>query len=362
MPFPSKRKLQSRAGVGEWRKKTQLNAPRPCDSEQPAFAESAISEIPEAAHLPPPAPHLPADSDSKETQINSDEQLPSGTSGDGCEGGMPGVWPEWSEVEDELQESETEEEQVAQIIGQPAAGWTETESLLGGGRILSENTRAIWARQDRAKRAAKVAGEKASSLLSTYGDISRFFITSASASQPELPPNFIPPNFDRSEGCDGNVGNDITGDIFQLEVWVRRNKPDLQSQWGQRIDSVLRLLRMQQARWKEEEELSLVEDSVKISEWKRSKRVEKRVEYFLLLFLLLFRPSTRLYKQCLLSVISAFSFHIPPAVARVFHFCPFTPQQPHCLLDYTMHTPVPHFNSQMHFFSTPSLTGALFNR
>ena len=148
--------------MGEWRKKTQLNAPRPRDSEQPAFAESAISEIPEAAHLPPPtpcppaiseipeaahlplpAPHLPADSDSKETQINSDEQLPSGTSGGGCGGGMPGVWPEWSEAEDELQESETEEEQVAQMIGQPAAGWAETESLLGGGRILSENTRAI---------------------------------------------------------------------------------------------------------------------------------------------------------------------------------------------------------------------------
>ena len=26
------------------------------------------------------------------------------------EGGMPGVWPEWSEAEGELQESETEDE------------------------------------------------------------------------------------------------------------------------------------------------------------------------------------------------------------------------------------------------------------
>ena len=38
----------------------------------------------------------------------------------------------------------------------PAAGWTKAESLLGGGKLpLSENTRAVWARQDRAKRQRK---------------------------------------------------------------------------------------------------------------------------------------------------------------------------------------------------------------
>ena len=43
-----------------------------------------------------------------------------------------------------------------------------------------------------------------------------------------------------------------------------RNMPGLHSQWGQRIDSVLRLLRMQQVRWKEDGELSLVGDSKSI--------------------------------------------------------------------------------------------------
>lgn len=43
-----------------------------------------------------------------------------------------------------------------------------------------------------------------------------------------------------------------------------QNMPGLHSQWGQRIDSVFRLLRMQQARWKEDDELSLVGDSKSI--------------------------------------------------------------------------------------------------
>ena len=94
-------------------------------------------------------------------------------------------------------------------------------------------------------------------------------------------------------------------------------------------------------------------ETVKISEWKRSKRAEKRIEYFLLLILLLFRPSTCLYIQCLLSVISAFSFHMPPAVARVFHFCPLTPYTITLPLRLYMHTPVPHFDSQMHLSAHP---------
>ena len=55
------------------------------------------------------------------------------------------------------------------------------------------------------------------------------------------------------------------------------------------------------------------------------------------------------------------SFHIPPAVARVFHFCPFTP--------YTTTLPLrlchAHTSSALQLadalFSTPSLAGALFN-
>ena len=107
---------------------------------------------------------------------------------------MLGAWSEWSEAEDEEQESEGEEcraieeqEGVVQTLGQPAAGRTKAESLLGGGKVsLCENTGVVWARQDRAKKAAKAADEKRSSLLATYGDISRFFVTSTT--QPVLPP------------------------------------------------------------------------------------------------------------------------------------------------------------------------------
>ena len=45
----------------------------------------------------------PADSN----ETDSDEQ--SLLSDSGCDGGMPGAWPEWSEAEDEQRESETEE-------------------------------------------------------------------------------------------------------------------------------------------------------------------------------------------------------------------------------------------------------------
>ena len=80
---------------------------------------------------------------------------------------------------------------MVQVLGQPAAGRTKAESLLGGGKVpLSENTKAVWAWQDRAKKSAKAADEKRSSPLASYGDISRFFVTST---QPELSPraNFV---------------------------------------------------------------------------------------------------------------------------------------------------------------------------
>lgn len=88
------------------------------------------------------------------------------------EGGTQGAWPERSEAEDEEQERDSEEcsameeqEKVVQmIVGQPAAGWTKAESLIGSGSKkaqvpLSENTKAVRARQGRAEKAAKAASE-----------------------------------------------------------------------------------------------------------------------------------------------------------------------------------------------------------
>ena len=82
MPYPSKKKLQTRDAR---RKETQPHAAGPRSAEPPPSAEPAVFEIP----------------DSKGR--DSDEQLSSG-SDSGCEGGMPSTWPEWSDAEDELQE------------------------------------------------------------------------------------------------------------------------------------------------------------------------------------------------------------------------------------------------------------------
>ena len=201
-----KRKLQSRTAAATWRKEIRFQSTESRDSEPPTFAEPAISEI---QYSEPLALHSPSDSDSNT----------------GSDGGMPGAWPEWSEAEDEEQESESEEcratEKVVQTLWHPAAEWMKAESLLGSDKVpLSENTKAVWARRDRGKKAAKAADEKRSSLLTTYGHISRFFVTSTPPSQPDLPPNFIMPDFNQSEG--GERRKDIADDIFQLDVWVRR--------------------------------------------------------------------------------------------------------------------------------------------
>ena len=74
-----------------------------------------------------------------------------GSSNAGGGGGMPDAWLEWSEAEDEGQESRSEKFRateewrwVVQILGQLAAGWAKAGSLLGGGKVpLSENTEAV---------------------------------------------------------------------------------------------------------------------------------------------------------------------------------------------------------------------------
>ena len=110
----------------------------------------------------------------------------------------------------------------------------------------------------------------------------------------------------------------------------------------------------------------------------REAREAKRVE-FLLLILLLFRPPMCLYTQCLLFVISAFSFHMPPTASIVLHFCSFTSCTTALPLRlYHAHTSFAlqhtytistlqhaHTVSALQLadtlFSAPSLAGALFN-
>ena len=144
---------------------------------------------------------------------------------------MLGAWPEWGEEE--------QKEKVVQALGQPAAGWTKAESLLGGGKV------PLRTQKQRMENGLLFSLP----VLAFLG----FFVTSTL--QPELPPraNFASPDFSKFEG--GDKGKDIAEDIFQLEVWTRK------SQWEQRIGSLLRLLRMQLSRWKDKEELTLVEDS-----------------------------------------------------------------------------------------------------
>ena len=101
----------------------------------------------------------------------------------------------------------------------------------------------------------------------------------------------------------------------------------------------------------------------KISEWKRSKRA-KRVEFFCCLS---FCCSGLQHVY----IHNDFSFHMPPTLAIVLHFCPFTP--------YTTTLPLrlyhAHTSSALQhtytisalqladtLFSTSSLAGALSNR
>ena len=100
---------------------------------------------------------------------------------------MLGAWPELTKAEGEEQESETEEyeaiekqQKVVQTIGRPS---TKAESLLGNGRILTENSKAVWAWQNRAKKAAKAASGKISFSLYLrryfpvpYHHLSRIFL------------------------------------------------------------------------------------------------------------------------------------------------------------------------------------------
>ena len=81
----------------------------------------------------------------------------------------------------------------------------------------------LFGRGRTAKKVAKAVGEKIFSSL-YLGNISRFFTTTGSASQPEISPNF----FNQSEGSDLGIAQDI----FQLGVWIRKNKPDLQVNGG----------------------------------------------------------------------------------------------------------------------------------
>ena len=130
------------------------------------------------------------------------------------------------------QRMESREARVMQSYGgareggaDTVVGWTKAKRFLGGGKVpLSENTKAVWARQDKAKKATKAADEKRTSSLVVYGDISRFFDTSIP--QLELPL----PDFNKCEG--GDEGEDIAEGVFRLQVRIGKNKPDLQSQGG----------------------------------------------------------------------------------------------------------------------------------
>ena len=124
---------------------------------------------------------------------------------------------------------------MVQTLGQPVAGWTKAKSLLGGGKVpLSENTKAVWAWQDRANRQRKQQ-MKSCLLFSLPMAIFPGSLLSALLSQSSPRAN----------------SQAISPGIFQLGVWIRENKPGLRGQWGQHIDTLLRLLRMQLACWKD---------------------------------------------------------------------------------------------------------------
>jgi hypothetical protein len=231
-----------------------------------------------------------SDSDSEWRAQRTCASGPGGTS-------LPGVWSIWSEAEDSAnlsgdsdsgkdsdddEEEEEEEEEgdlvlnaVSKIIGQPTEGWTKAESSLprrkgtGCKAPLSNTAGACWAR----KKKAKERMETEKTLHSTYGTISNFFspvvrsepqATTLSATSNSSQRLFIAPNFDEPE--DKNLEKELSDDIVELELWIKKNKPNLTSPWGKRVDSLLRLLKRQQYRVQLSEDKSirsreLIEDS-----------------------------------------------------------------------------------------------------
>ena len=93
--------------------------------------------------------------------------------------------------------------------------------MLGGGKVpLSESTKAVWARQGRAKRQRKQHMKNGLLFSLPVLVFLRFLVTSAL--QPGLPPraDFVSPGFNKSEG--GDKGKDIAEDIFSLKCELER--------------------------------------------------------------------------------------------------------------------------------------------
>jgi hypothetical protein len=176
---------------------------------------------------------------------------------------IPGAWPAWSEAEDtesddleDSEDSESDDDSIARdgehagdratlTVGQPAAGWAIAEGLLPGSKApKSQSYTARWKRKRRAEIKEATMKQGQASLQSTFGDIRRFFFSPTS--QPELPFNFVAPNFNQPENKD--VHKQLLDDIAELELWIKKNKPDLSTPWGKRIDNLLRLLKRQRKR------------------------------------------------------------------------------------------------------------------
>jgi len=236
MGRPSKRALQSREAGSSSSKRVHTSTTLP-----PTVAESPAISTAETCHVG----EIPAEI--FEVQI-------------------PGAWPAWSEAEDDSENSESDSDlerdatvmgykdrELAALpvtIGQPVNGWQEAENLLSGKALKSDTSGACWARKNRAKMRVAKDKEKQDALWNTYGSIARFFVPVIPAAPLAVlrssGSRFIAPDFDEPESQD--LEKEMADDIEQLEMWLKKNKPDLTTPWGKRIDSLLRLLKRQRSR------------------------------------------------------------------------------------------------------------------
>ncbi|KAF8533831.1 hypothetical protein BDD12DRAFT_984238 [Trichophaea hybrida] len=171
---------------------------------------------------------------------------------------IPGAWPAWSEAKDNSENSESDSDlegdatvigykdrELAALpvtIGQPVNGWQEAKNLLSGKALKLDTPGACWTRKNRAKMQVAKDKEKQDALRNIYGSIARFFVPVIPAAPHAVlrssGSRFIAPDFDEPESQD--LEKEMANDIEQLEMWLKKNKPDLTTPWGKRIDSLLR--------------------------------------------------------------------------------------------------------------------------
>ena len=168
-----------------------------------------------------------------------------------------------------------------------AEEWKISEACLPGNKWINPSNTSVAQNHRRRRQNERIEKQKEETiqLNKTYGSITRFFAPSASESHPLAFPQSQPtkaePPEHPSENAPPELPTDLEAlftaldfstpadrleeDIAQLEIWIKKNKLDLNSIWGQRVDCALRLMKRQLRRVGQSRNQDLMEDSISIA-------------------------------------------------------------------------------------------------